>query len=346
MKSCVENKSVRVALVFLPFAFFFLKVFNQSAESHVGSAFTFYFDLIIVMARKCCGVTRAGRTCSITSASTLTDNRGRSVGSPLVRGGDYCIFHARPFCSHPVKNLTEPFVSLFLDLEASGTDPVNDRILELSAVQCLSGNIGASFSTVVCVDDEILSTPTAQQAAEVHGIPPDEIGASPRFAECWQRFLSFIHALLNDAIHEDISDSSDEDATPVLPRPPERQPTLVLAAHNGLAFDFPMLLSECYRHDLDLTVFDNWVYVDTLHVVKAAKRQVGECVKLQCLGKNVCTSESLQAHRGRDDCVVLVKVMYVISVQLGCPLFQLLSMFAQSIQMSESLAQVSALITD
>ena len=107
-----------------------------------------------------------------------------------------------------------------------------------------------------------------------------------------------------------------------------------------------MLLCECYRHDLDLTVFDNWVYVDTLHVVKAAKRQVGECVKLQCLGKNVCTSTALQAHRGRDDCVVLVNVMYVISVQLGCPLSQLLSMFAESIQMSESLAQVSVLIND
>ena len=213
---------MRVALVFMPFAFFFLGIFNQIVKRDVGSAFTYYFDLINVMApRRCCGVTRAGRTCSITSASTLTDGRSRSVGSPLLRGGDYCIFHARPFCSHPAKNLREPFVSLFLDLEASGTDPVNDRILELSAVQCLSGNIGASFSTVVCVDDEILSTPTAQQAAEVHGIPADEIGASPRFAECWQRFLSFIHALLNDAIYEGINDSSDEDAAPVLPRPPD-----------------------------------------------------------------------------------------------------------------------------
>ena len=269
---------MRIALVFMPFAFFFLKVFNQIAERHVGSAFTSYFDLISVMApRRCCGVTRAGRTCSITSASTLTDGSGRSVGSPLVRGGDYCIFHARPFCSHPIKRRIETSVLLFIDLEASGTDPINDRILELSAVQFLSGNIGASFSTVVCVDDEILSTSTAQQAAEVHGIPADEIGASPRFAECWQRLLSFIHALLNDAIHEDINDSSDEDAAPVLPRPPEQQPTLVLAAHNGIAFDFPMLLCECYRHDLDLAVFENWVYVDTLHKRWVQRRNADAC---------------------------------------------------------------------
>ena len=99
----------------------------------------------------------------------MKDERGRDVALPLRRGGDRCIFHARPFNCCPVKDFNGPLVTLFIDLETSGTDVANDRILELSAVQALPGSTGASFSTVVRVDTELLMTPHAQQAAR--GLP-------------------------------------------------------------------------------------------------------------------------------------------------------------------------------
>ena len=294
------------------------------------------------MARACCGVTRAGRPCSLTSASTLVDDRGRSVASPLRRGGDRCLFHARPFTSRPVAEFRRSFVCLVIDLETCGTDPVHDRVCELSAVQALAAGPGASFSTVVHVDAEILLTPVAQKAAEVHGIPMEEILVSPRFPECWRRFLAFVETLLNEAVQE-YSDSSDEEPPP-LPRPPDEQPILLLAAHNGCAFDFAMLLCECYRHDLDLGVFDKWLYVDTLNVVRAWAHGTGACMKLQCLGGRLCEPSDLQAHRGRDDCVALLGVLHIIAAQLSCPMGDLLRMFAESVSLAESFAQVSALV--
>eukprot|EP00973_Karenia_brevis_P010845 1467873-Karenia_brevis.AAC.2 len=294
------------------------------------------------MARACCGFTRAGRPCSLTSASTLVDDRGRSVASPLRRGGDRCLFHARPFCSQPISELSGPLVILIFDLETSGTDVSSDRIVELSAVQALPTTSGACFSTVVRVDADVLSTPAAQKASEIHTISTDEILASPCFPECWQRFLVFVEALLNEALH-DYGDSSDDEPPP-LPRPPDEPPTLLLAAHNGFAFDFGLLLCECYRHDLDLAVFERWLYVDTLSVFKANACAATGCMKLQCMVKRLCSPSGLQAHRGRDDCVALLSVLQTTATQLGCTMSNLLRMFAETISLKDSFAQISVLV--
>ena len=294
------------------------------------------------MARNCCGVTRAGRPCSLTSNSTLIDDRGRSVASPLRRGGQHCLFHARPFCSRPVARRLGSVMILLIDLETSGVDAVNDRIVELSAVQALSDGPGARFSTVVRIDADILSTPGAREAAKVHGIPDDEITASPRFPECWLRFVTFVDALLNDAV-QDCGDSSDEEPA-FLPRPPDEQPILLLAAHNGFAFDFTVLLCECYRHHIDLTVFERWVYCDSLHVFRAALREAAPCLKLQCLARRMCEPGGLQAHRGLDDCVALLGVLRSVAAQLGIAVESLLSMFAEEVALCDSFAQVSVLL--
>ena len=100
------------------------------------------------MARACCGVTRAGRPCSLTSESILVDDKGRSVAAPL-------------------RDLSGNLVILMLDLETTGVDATQDRIVELSAVQALPKSPGACFSTVVQVDADISSAPGARKAAEV-----------------------------------------------------------------------------------------------------------------------------------------------------------------------------------
>ena len=83
------------------------------------------------MARACSAVTRNGRPCSLTSANTIVNDRGRSVASPLRRGGHRCLFHARPFASRPVEHQPESLVVLLLDLETTGVDATQDRIVEL-----------------------------------------------------------------------------------------------------------------------------------------------------------------------------------------------------------------------
>ena len=56
--------------------------------------------------RRCRATTRKGTICAITSSSTLKDELGRDVAEPLRRGGNHCMFHARPFCTIPAEDFT------------------------------------------------------------------------------------------------------------------------------------------------------------------------------------------------------------------------------------------------
>ena len=233
---------------------------------------------------------------------------------------------------------------LFLDLETTGVDVTQDRVVELSAVQALPVSQGACFSTVVQVDAGIMSMPGARKAAEIHGIPTNEILASPRFPDSWSRFLGFVDVLLNDFVQN--QDESSDDEIPSLSRPPDEQPTLLIAAHNGFSFDFAMLLCECYRHGLDITIFNRWVYVDTLHVVKSSACEAAACFKLQCMTERICEHAMLKAHRALDDCMALFLVLQDVSARLGLTVEALLRMFAEEILMNESIAQVRTLVCD
>ena len=140
---------------------------------------------------RCHGVTRAGKPCSITSTCSLTDDRGRLVAEPLRRGGEYCVFHARPFCVRPVSlDESRAVILVLLDLETTGVDVARDRIVEIAAVHAPGDYrfVGGSFSTVVRVDPAILSE-RGGEAAVVHGISDEEIALGPDFVEAWRRFL-------------------------------------------------------------------------------------------------------------------------------------------------------------
>ena len=66
---------------------------------------------------RCRGMTRAGKPCSVTSASSWIDDGGRLVSEPLRRGGEYCALHARPFVVRPAAADVARAVIVFLDLE-------------------------------------------------------------------------------------------------------------------------------------------------------------------------------------------------------------------------------------
>ena len=285
----------------------------------------------------CCGVTRAGRKCTLTAGSSLKE------AEPLRRGGDYCLFHARPFATNPCfSECPQSLEIIFLDLETTGVSVVEDRVVELAAVQILPSNLtGCSFSTTVRVETDILEK-RGQEAARVHGIGQAEIAVSPTFSEVWCAFLHFIDSLSNFHIQDSSSESDDElRERPVISEEP---PVILIGAHNGIKFDFAMLLFECYRHNLDTSVFERWVFVDTMHIVSAAKEITGSCLKLQCLAFHACDQEELRAHRAREDCVALCRVMVHVASRLGASFRRLLYAFAARLDLPTSLAQVSSMI--
>ena len=86
------------------------------------------------------------------------------------------------------------------------------------------------------------------------------------------------------------------------------------------------------------------LYDDTLDVVRAWAREAGGCMKLQCLGRRLCEPNDLQARRGRDDCVALLRVLHIVAEQLGCLVCDLLRMFAENISLSNNRAQIPVLV--
>ena len=294
---------------------------------------------------KCNGTTRAGQPCQMTAASTMQDACGRSVAAPLRRGSPFCLFHVRPFSTQPARP-SGPIVVFYIDLETTGVEVWRDRIVELAAAQGQEhAHIpGASFAEVVRVPEEILQSTSAQAAAQVHGIPDDEITRGTSFPESWARFLAFTEACLNNVIH-DGSDDTDEE--PSSARPPDNIPDIVLAAHNGYRFDFAVLLFECERHQLSISPFRRWYFLDTLHILEATKAELsGTCLKLQCLINKIAEAKELRAHRALDDCIALRCVVHNVAYRLGCSVTELMRKFVCRWDEQASVAQIAALISD
>ena len=164
----------------------------------------------------------------------MVDSNGKLVAGPLLRGSRYCSFHAKPFVYIPAVT-SKPHVLLLIDLETTGTDISQCRIVELAATQVCDrmASTGACFGHLVHVDGEILKTPTALAAAAVHGISDEEILASPPFTTVWQRFLDFVESLSNNHIDDSDGHDDSEEEEPRPPRPPEEPPFVLVAAHNG-----------------------------------------------------------------------------------------------------------------
>ena len=225
-------------------------------------------------------------------------------------------------------------------LQGSSLQMYVSRIVELAAFQSPSNSRlpGSSFSTVVRVEAVLLQE-RGSEAAAVHGISSEEIVGGPSFVEAWAFFLQWIDGLLNTAVLESDGDSSDADARP--PQVPEQPPIVMLAAHNGIRFDFPLLLCEVMRHRLPNTPFEEWVFVDTLVALQALA--LHSCLKLPCLALRV-VADTGRAHRALDDCVCLRQVAAALVQGVDVPLPSFLLRFAVELDMPSSLAQLSVLM--
>lgn len=284
--------------------------------------------------RRCRGVTRAGRPCAIAADCVLRDDRGRLAAEPLRLGGDYCIFHARPFCSRPATVGVRHILLVYIDLETTGVDLARDRIVELAATQDICE--GSHFSTLIHVEESVLMA-RESEASSVHGIAKEEILAAPNFVAAWAMFLHWLEMISNSAI-EDASDSEGD--APAPPRPCTEETVILFAAHNGIRFDFPFLLMECRRHGISWAPFETFLFVDTY----VCLQQVAQgCLKLQCLVHSSNMAHTLQAHRALDDCMALRHVMNLTAARLGLSSMKLLLLLTVECDTEASAAQISVM---
>ena len=217
-----------------------------------------------------------------------------------------------------------------------GLDLASSSICEIALLEAESR---AVFSTVV-------RPPVLPLDAGVHGIDPSELAEGPLFSAAFRRMVLFLDELCERAVTDDSrSDSSAELCPDELPHLRPEPPGVVLAAHNGLRFDFPMFVSECWRAGVPLVELARWGYLDTLDVLRGAGAHVaGACLKLQCQRTARNLQPTVRAHRALDDAIVLADVVDVVARRLGSRVPELLPLFAVGFDAGATALQVSALV--
>ena len=176
------------------------------------------------------------------------------------------------------------------------------------------------------------------EAFKVHGITNEEIQQSPSFEEVWYRFEKWIMDVTNSTTKHNEPDSDDNDTE--LPTLLE-SPCVVLTAHNGIKFDFPLLLCELLRHQIPTTIFKYWHFVDTLHVFKDLHQH--SCIKLQCLARDTHTDPG-NAHRALDDCIALCSIFHLFTNRLDISMKRLFSFYLIELDLESNIAQLTTLM--
>ena len=83
-------------------------------------------------AARCCGITKSGQQCSITSLSKMRDSAGRFVADPLRRGATFCMMHTVLFCRRPLQSCES--IVAYIDLETNSSDVSSGKIVEIGAL--------------------------------------------------------------------------------------------------------------------------------------------------------------------------------------------------------------------
>lgn len=153
-------------------------------------------------------------------------------------------------------NLTRPIV--FFDLETTGVDVVNDRIVEMSLIKIHPDNTEESHTWLVNP-----GRPIPPETTAVHGISDADVADKPSFKE----LAHGIHAIIKD---------SD------------------LAGYNSNRFDIPLLAEEFLRADIDFEMGKR-VAVDVQNIFhRMEQRTLVAAYKFYCQ-KDLTNAHSAEA---------------------------------------------------
>jgi hypothetical protein len=282
---------------------------------------------------QCEGITRAGRRCTVTAKSDFRDSVGRLVAGPLRQGSRVCLLHLELFCTEHV-SAPEDFLVFFLDLETSGLNVLHDEVLEIALTADPSG---AQFATTVLPR-------RLPEGLGVHGIGHDELLSGVPFPCAFQRMIAFVQDVVLDALFNAGTvkkidfQYNDWKSTPRCVSGMLSGYLVLLVSHNGFKFDFPMLISECYRHRCDLSQLTEFCFCDTLPLTRAFSATIGDaCARLQCLAR-CCRCGTGRQHRALEDTIVLRSVMQHCADYSGVPIRTLLSYFVYRFDAQATLA--------
>ena len=195
-----------------------------------------------------------------------------------------------------------------IDLETTSLDRLQTDIVELAAVAEHSGAVFASIVRPSGTVGPVAAEETRSKAAigeAVHGISSEELQSAPTFSVAFHRFLQFLEDLKLRAQHNPCSARQF---------PCGSKAEIILVAHNGFKFDFPVLASQCWRDGVGLSWLAEVKFCDSLDLLHALRPEsksllLGanlECLKLQCLGRG-CNGH--RAHRALDDAYKLKDIV-------------------------------------
>ena len=155
--------------------------------------------------------------------------------------------------------------AIYFDLETTGTNVEQDRIVEIAWYDPV---YNLSFSSLVNPEQ-----PIPAEATQIHGISNSMVEEQPTLAQLVPRILETL------------------------------TPEIILIAHNGERFDFPLLGYELLRVGATLPKI---AYIDSL---KWAKKYRPDLPKhaLQFLRK-IYDVQEIQTHRALDDVMMLHQV--------------------------------------
>ena len=153
-------------------------------------------------------------------------------------------------------NLKKPLV--FFDIEATGLDVVNDRIVEISLLKVHPSGKEEKQTFRINPERKI-----SDEAFGVHNISNDDIKDSPKFAEIAKDLLSYFTG-------------SD------------------IAGYNSNKFDVPMLAEEFLRADIDFDIKKSKLVDSQVIFFKMEQRTLTAAYKFFC-GKELVNAHGAEA---------------------------------------------------
>ena len=129
---------------------------------------------------------------------------------------------------------------------------------------------------------------------------------------------------------------------------------ICFVAHNGFKFDFAVLSSQICREGMSLQQLGHYWFCDSLELLRVISNtpEFGDaltktlcCLKLQCLGSDLMSNSDIRAHRALDDAKTLKAVITDVSARIDVSVANLVSLFAQRLDVSGTQAGLAYLCT-